>query len=452
MRGAAVAALLSSSTALAQAAASGFELERLEFNTGRGFLLSGNGETRAPGELNVALVGNYEHVPFVLQNGNGQAQLERVRHRASAVLAGSYGVLPWLEVGAQVPVVLWQSGEDPSHLGLPPVTAHGLGTPVLQARLGVLSRRQEQPVDLAMDLGAGLPVGSASALSRDPGMRFRARVTVGRRWAWFEPALDAGVLVRPSNPLSGMASSSFVPELRVGAGVAVTHERLRGELAVQGAFATDIRRPSLEVLGGVRLALSQSLELFALGGRGVGTAPGTPTARVLVGLGFHQEPPPGLQRLSEAIPQFRLEQDTLGTPAHVEAAPMDVTPVPTRELVSAEAPPAATAPLLQGSVLFEPGRAELSGDLGLLRAVVLLLRSLPGESVVVLEGQAGPEARETEDRLLPLKRAQAVRNYLAEQGVPQAHLRVRTSEGRVSTPRVEVSVSAAPAPLSSRIP
>jgi outer membrane protein OmpA-like peptidoglycan-associated protein len=172
----------------------------------------------------------------------------------------------------------------------------------------------------------------------------------------------------------------------------------------------------------------------------VGTAPGTPTLRVLVGLGFHKEPPPHLQRLSEAIPQFRLEQDSLDTPARAETFPMEVTPVPTRELVPADAPSASAPPLLQGSVLFEPGRAQLSGEVGLLRAVVLLLQSLSGESVVVLEGQAGPEAGESADRLLPLKRAQAVRNYLAAQGVPQAQLRVRTSEAQAGTPQVQVSV------------
>lgn len=440
MRGAALAALLSCSTAAAQTAASGFELERLELNTGRGSLLSGNGELLTPGALSVRLAGNYEHLPLVLRNGPDR--LDRIRHRASTVLAGSYGVLPWLEVGAQVPVVLWQNGGDPSLLGLPPVTAQGLGTPVLQARLGLLSRRQEQPVDLAVDLGAGLPVGSASALARDPGMRFLARATVGWRWGWLEPAFDAGVLLRPPNPLSGAASRSFIPELRVGAAMAVTHERLRGELAIRSAFSQDTRYPSVEVLGGVRVPLSGELELFALGGPGLGSAPGTPSVRVLLGLAFHREPPPGMERLSGTIPQFRLEQERLGTRTQVEASrmEMEVTPVPTRELVPAEAPPASTAPLLQGSVPFEPGRAELSGDLGLLQAVVLLLRSLPGEPVVVLEGQAGLDGSETADRLLPLKRAQAVRNYLAEQGVPPARLRVRMSEGQVHTPRVDVVV------------
>lgn len=446
IRGAAAATLLSCSAAAAQTAAAGFELERLELNAGQGSLLSGNGELLAPGGLSAGLAGHYQHLPLLLQNPGGD--LDRVRHRVSTVLAGSYGVLPWLELGAHFPVVLWQQGGEPSRVGLPPLTAYGLGTPVLQARLGLLSQRLEQPMNLAVDVGVGLPVGSESALARDPGMRLRARATVGRRWAWLEPAIEAGVLLRPANPLSGAASAGLIPELRMAAVVAVTWQRLQGELSLRSAFSSDTPHPSVEVLGGGRVPLSSRLELSVLGGPGIGAAPGTPTARVLLGLTFHTQPPPNLERLSEAIPQFRLEQETLAT--QVEAPRLAVAPVPTRELIPAEAPAASAAPLLLGSVTFEPGRAELSGDLELLQSLVMLLRSLPEESVIVLEGHAGLEGIETADRLLPLRRAQAVRSYLSGQGVPQARLRMWTPESQVHTPRVEVLVSTAPVAQETR--
>lgn len=437
IRGAAVTALLLGATAPAQDKKLGFELERLELNTGRGSLLSGDGELLVRGGLNVGLVGHYQHLPLVLQNGQGQ--LDRVRHRAGTVLGASYGVLPWLEVGAQLPVILWQRGDDPTRLGLPPLSTSGLGTPVLQARLGLLSQRQEHPLNLAVDLGAGLPLGSESALARDAGPRLRARVTVGRKWARLEPALDAGVLVRPAHPLSGNDPTRLVPELRLGATVAVTGPRLRGELAVRSAFSPDTRYASIELLGGARLALTPRWELFALGGPGLGAAPGTPTARVLLGLNFHMEPPPGLERLSEAIPQFRLEQETLTAQA-APSLPPGVTPVPTRELMPARNAFATAAPLFEGSVSFAPGQAELSADRSVLQTLVLVLRSLPGESVIVLEGHAGMEGGETQDRLLPLKRAQAVRNYLTEQGVSPEHLRVRIPETPAREPRVRVFV------------
>jgi outer membrane protein OmpA-like peptidoglycan-associated protein len=457
IRGGTVAVLLLCSTTWAQTAVPHFELERLELNTGQGSLLSGNGELLVPGGLSAVMVGHYQHRSLML---TGQ-QVALVNHRASVVLAGSYGVLPWLEVGAQVPAVLWQKGSDSSSTGRLPPKAYGLGTPALQARFGLLSRRQEQPVDLAVDVAAGLPVGSKTALARDEGMRFRARATMGGQWGWLRPALEGGVLLRPPNPLFGKDSMKLIPELRLGAGVATAPKGLRGELALQGAFSPDSKQPSLEVLGGVRLPLTPGWELLALGGTGMGRAPGTPHARVLLGLNFRMEPPPGLERLTEAIPQFRLEQEPLAVRGEVTR--LDVEPVPTRELVSAEPPPASAAPLLLGAVLFEPGRAELSGDLRPLQELATLLRSLPGQPVINLEGHAGLEREETADRLLPLRRAQAVWSYLAEQGVPLARMRVRlappaplkpptAAEDTARARRVEVHVSSEPASLSEQTP
>ncbi|NMO18644.1 OmpA family protein [Pyxidicoccus fallax] len=455
LRGLAVVALLRGSTAWSQTAASGFELERLELNTGQGSLLVGNGELLAPGGLSVGLVGHYQHLPLMLQNG--EHQLARVSHRASVVLAGSYGVLPWLEVGAQVPSVLWQTGGDPGGMGLPPLVRRGLGTPVLQARLGLLSLHREQPMDLAVDLAAGLPVGSEPALARDAGMRFRARATAGVRWGWLHPAFEAGVLLRPSNGSFDSGPTRLIPELRLGAVVAMARKGLRAELAVRGAFSSDYAQPSLEMMGGVRLPLTSRWELFAMGGPGLGNAPGTPTARVLLGLSFRMEPPPGLERLSEAIPRFRLEQ--VDVAPRVEEPRLSVEPVPTRELLPAEAPLASAAPLLQGSVLFEPGRAELSGDLGLLQAVVVLLRTLPGEPVIHLVGHAGHAPEETTDGLLPLRRALAVQGYLTAQGVPASRLRVRSaspggsgSEDPGHARRVEVRVAGQASSLAGETP
>ena len=69
-------------------------------------------------------------------------------------------------------------------------------------------------------------------------------------------------------------------------------------------------------------------------------------------------------------------------------------------IASGHTPVASSAPPLhQGAVLFEPGRAELTADRHVLEEVVQLLRSLPGDSVIILEGHAGPEGREQEDRL-----------------------------------------------------
>jgi hypothetical protein len=333
-QGAVVAALLSCSSAWAQVAVPTFELDRLDVNMGRGSLVAGNGELLVQGGGSVGLVGQYQHLPLVLRNG--ERRVELVRNRASAVLAGSYGVLPWLELGAQVPVVLWQKGEDPGPVGLAPLATQGLGTPVLQVRLGLMSRRDEQPVDLSFDLAAGLPVGSQEALARDAGMRFQARATVGLEMGWIQPALEAGVLLRPRNPLSAADASGQTVEIRLGAMATTTGKGARAELAVRAAFAADTSQPSVELLAGGRLPLSTGLELFAVAGPGLGATTGTPIARVLMGVSFRSEPPPRMEFLKEPIPYLRLEENLA---PRVEGPAPGAEPVPTRELLPPEAPP-----------------------------------------------------------------------------------------------------------------
>ena len=235
IRGAVAAALLMCSPALAQSTEQlpGFELERLETNVGRGTLLVGNGELMVPGGLSINLLGHYQNLPLVLSDG--AQQLDVVRHRATGLLAASYGVLPWLELGAQVPFVLWQEGDDPQQVGLALLTAQGLGTPVLQARLGLLSQRHRQPVDLSADLGVGLPVGTRAALAGDEGPRFHARMTVGANLGgWLRPSLEAGVLFRPAILLATTESEArpgAISEVRLGAALATTGQGLRGSWA-----------------------------------------------------------------------------------------------------------------------------------------------------------------------------------------------------------------------------
>lgn len=334
--GAVFAVLLSALPAGAQTALPGFELEHLELNPGRGTVVMRNGELRVPGGLSVGLVGQYQQLPLVLLNG--ERRLEAVRNRASAILAGSYGVLPWLEVGAQVPVVLWQHGDDPGPLGVTPLASQGLGTPEVQARMGLLSRRDEHPLDLSLDLGVGLPVGSTEVLGRDRGLRVRALTAMGTQVGFLRPALEAGVLLRSRNPLSSPGATGQALEIRLGAGVTTAGQGLRGELAVKAAFAGDMAQPAVEVLGGGHFPLSDGLELHALAGPGLGRTPGTPIARVLLGVSFRQEPPPRMETLPEPVPQLRLEEFQ----TRPERTPDSrVEPVPTRELLPPEPAPAS---------------------------------------------------------------------------------------------------------------
>jgi outer membrane protein OmpA-like peptidoglycan-associated protein len=87
----------------------------------------------------------------------------------------------------------------------------------------------------------------------------------------------------------------FGNELRFGAAAATVGRRLRWELDVRGAIPLVARAGSVELLAGPRYMVNPSMELFALAGVGVGSAPGTPLFRVMVGTAFGDVIPPRLR-------------------------------------------------------------------------------------------------------------------------------------------------------------
>ncbi len=285
----ALATLLLASVALAQPAGlPGFELERLELNpNGRGSLLMGTGELLPTGAFRLSLAGQYENDPLVMyREGNRLGSV--VGDRVTAHLLAAWAPLQWLELGAQVPLVVWQRGEDLTSQGVGTPERTGLSTPLVHARLGLLAQRREAPLDLALELGVGLPVGSTNALSRDPLLRLSPRVMAGRRFGWLRAGVDVGMLARPSVVLGDESEvrDELGNEVRLGVVLATTGEGLRGELNARAALPITREPSSLELLAGLRLPLGESFEAYALGGPGFGDAPGTPTFRLLLGVAY----------------------------------------------------------------------------------------------------------------------------------------------------------------------
>ena len=280
-------------------AASEIPLERLGLNPGAaGSLLVGTGELLPQGELRVSTVGHYQNRPVVLKRGNDVGLI--VGHRVTTHLAVAYSPADWLELGAQVPLVAYQGGDELSGIVRPP--SYGMSTPALSARWGLLSQRNARWADLALGLSAGLPVGNASGLSREAGGHLTPQLMLGRRFGWFRVALDTEVLLRKTlspvpNPVFQQVAVGS--ELRVGAVAATVGRRLRWELDVTATVplvdrGNEAQRNSVELLLGSRYLVNPSMEVFALGGMGMGSALGAPLFRVMVGTAFGGVTPPRL--------------------------------------------------------------------------------------------------------------------------------------------------------------
>ena len=281
--------LVSGSAALAQPAGlPGFELERLELNPdGQGSLVLGSGLLLPEGSLRLSLAGHYEKDPLVMYR-NGERLGSVVGTRVMAHVLAAWSPLRWLELGAQLPVIAYQKGDDLSAQGVGAPASPGLSTPMVHVRLGLLSQKREAPLDLALEVGAGLPLGSASTLSRDSVVRLIPRLMLGRSFGLLRAGVMAGALLRPKQVLGigeDTVQDEVGNELRLGAVLATQGTGLRAELNALGNVPLQARNGrSLELLAGLRLPLTETLEAYALGGPGFGQTPGTPTFRVLLGL------------------------------------------------------------------------------------------------------------------------------------------------------------------------
>ena len=264
----------------------GFELERLQLNPdAQGSLVLGTGELLPAGALRLSLAGHYARNPLVMYR-NGERLGSVVQDRVMGHLVLAWAPLRWLEVGGQLPVVAYQKGDDLTAQGVGAPASSGLATPYVHVRLGLMSQAREAPLDLALEVGAGLPVGSAAALSRDEVVRLTPRLMLGRRFGGLRAGVDVGVLLRPTVVLGdgSQVQDEVGNELRLGGVLATDGKGLRGELNVLGNVPLSRNPRSMEVLAGLRLPLGQTFEAYALGGPGIGTTPGTPTFRLMLGL------------------------------------------------------------------------------------------------------------------------------------------------------------------------
>jgi OOP family OmpA-OmpF porin len=454
-----------------------FSLERLELNPGLGPMTLGNGQLLPQGDIRVSLVGHYQRNPMVVTHED--AQLAFLRDRTTALLSLAYGVLPWLELDAQLPTVALQQGEDlSSSVGIVSPSRSALGAPWFAARVGLPTPRSLDTLYLALELGVRPPIGGSGALVRDPTLSAQGRIMVGSRMGLLAPAFEAGVLLRPT-VVYGTSLGTLDrtgSEVRLGAGLTVG-EALRGEVTANAAFSWEQSRTSGEVRGGLRYSPSPLVEMFALAGAGFGSEPGTPSFRVLGGLAFHYEanpvPPPEDVIYELVTPVKTRGSSSSSTTESTPSAASTVRPrwqswpqAPEEEESPAseepESPaepepdtdgdgvvdavdacihqrgtseqhgcPSDTPPLvtltreqllLHGQVFFDTDVSTLSGPSKVLDQLARVLLEHPEIQRVVIEGHTDTVGTELHNRTLSLARAETVRRYLIEKGIPAERL------------------------------
>ncbi len=266
-----------------QAAEGGsFDLERLRLDPSALDSLSvGSGRVMSEGQLRIALGLHYERSPLLVFGEDGESLGAMVGDRLTAHLMAAMAVHPRVELGAHLPIVAFQQGDDLSSWQLRNPRAFAFGSPTLSARGVILRRADGYPTDLSAAARLVIPVGSDGAFARDS-FCVAPSLSAGRELGPVLLSAEVGTQLRGSVDVYGERLGS---QLDVGASVLAHSFFLKPELVLRGHVPLTDAPASMELLAGARYVIG-AFELFALGGPGFGTTPGTPLFRVLVGGAF----------------------------------------------------------------------------------------------------------------------------------------------------------------------
>ncbi|MFT3710505.1 MAG: putative Ig domain-containing protein [Archangium sp.] len=475
--GAVVAAVVSTSAfAQTQSAVEvkGFEIEQWQLNpSSRGGLAVGGSDLLEKHDFRVAATFGYQYAPLkFFENGEYRGSL--VEHRLTAAVTGAFSVFSWLELGATLPVVLWQQGQDVMSNGgevvaQPVKQATALGTPWLQARVGVLREANGAPLDLGVTLAGGLPLGSAAALTQENTVSGQFMVGAGKVIGPVRAALEAGAHVRDARIVTE-GTTPIGSRLLFSGGVSTLGGPLRLEASLRGFVPLTKLPVSAELLGGVRYAV-KDWEFFLLAGPGFGNAPGTPAFRAVLGVSFggmqraaapDPQPafvPPAVPDVQVLLPSKPLPDDDADGVNDVEdQCPHEKGTEPNGCVMEISEPPrqvelGAGKLELRGSVYFDTGKATLqSRSFELLDEVADVMRAHPEVKSIRVEGHTDSAGNAAKNLKLSDARAHAVRTYLIEHGIAPERLEARgfgqtkpiaentTAAGREKNRRVEFIV------------
>jgi OOP family OmpA-OmpF porin len=273
-----------------------FQLERFRLQDGtRDALSAATGDVLDAQAFRAQVAFHYQKTPLVFFRGDTRLGAV-VDDRLAAQVGVAFGIREWLQVGLELPVVLLNQGDDLTAEGIARPRNFGLGSPWLSVRAKLVGQvrggllRSDMPFDVAFGLAAAFPLGTANVFAREAGFAFVPQLSMGRDFGGWRLGGEVSATLRTrtvalsqEGPLRDQVGSQLV----VGAVASTTGPRLRFELGgrVLAPLAGGTTPPGAELLAGVRASLAP-IELFALGGPGLGELPGIPSFRVLAGVAF----------------------------------------------------------------------------------------------------------------------------------------------------------------------
>ncbi|MFH1529163.1 MAG: choice-of-anchor L domain-containing protein [Pseudomonadota bacterium] len=256
------------------------------------------GATESPYRWNVGLFVNYQMNPLVLRekrDGETRVIREVVKHQVTGNLLGSYRFVPWFSLGVDLPVYLFQAGENFG--GFPEPGVAGIGDLRLYPRFQ-LYRSGDGLFSLALSPTISLPTGGL--MDTYMGRSMVAVIPTLMASLDFNGygglALNAGALITQEDTYAGVTRSHEL-QYKLGAYVGIVRHKLDligevyGTTQLLSPFG-DIKEAPLEALGGLEWHAVPGLDLSIGGGTGITQGVSSPDLRVFAGLMYSYVAPP----------------------------------------------------------------------------------------------------------------------------------------------------------------
>ena len=335
-----ITAALFSQAALAQTTTvRSFDAERVELNMGAsGSLVVGSGDVLPDGATRISLTAGYQYQPLVLYE-NGVRVGAPINHRLTAHIMAAWSAARWLELGVQVPVVAFQKGDPLTDHQIDPLPIAALGASWVQGRVSILRQRDGSLADAAIQLGVKVPGSSLAAYTRDASLSISPRLSGGVNIGKMRLGGEAAFTYRSVAQL-GADTVEVIDEIgsELDFSLLVATARkggLNGELSARLLVPLSRTAVAAEITAGLRYPLNEYVELYAIGGPGLGRTPGIPFFRAMLGAAFTWDPPAGHR--DDEHPLLRpSDADHDGLPDTDDGCPIDPGP---RENRGCPAPP-----------------------------------------------------------------------------------------------------------------
>jgi len=252
------------------------------------------------GAFNVGLMGHYDHEPLVIRGDDGDVLYRLLGHQSSLHVFGAFGLFEYLEIGADLPILLSQEGDSVPILPGFNVGAPDAGAGVGDVRLTVKLRffetnTEDSPGGAAMALVIdGLfPTGDETIYQGDD-WRFAPRLVIdGITDTQHRVSLNLGVTYRRETTLANLnVGSTFDWGFAVTFVTEYVHvvPEVRGSL-VMTAPDIDFEEVPMEADLGLRFLPMEQLQIQVGGGVGLFQGFGAPVFRAVLSASWMQVPP-----------------------------------------------------------------------------------------------------------------------------------------------------------------